>query len=110
MIIGSLSESTYLKHRSGLCEDEDARASSFTIALAVLIAVQAATPAWAWGRLGHRVISRIAENTLNPKAKAAIAELLSPGESLADASTWADETPPRAAQDCTPALRRRSPG
>jgi hypothetical protein len=28
---------------------------------------------------------------LTPKAKAAIAELLEPGESLADASTWADE-------------------
>jgi nuclease S1 len=47
--------------------------------------------AHAWGRLGHRVISRIAENNLNPKAKAAIAELLEPGESLGDASTWADE-------------------
>ena len=32
--------------------------SSFIIALALLIALQAGTPAWAWGRLGHRVISR----------------------------------------------------
>ena len=63
----------------------------FVIALALLIVVQAATPAWAWGRLGHRVISRIAENNLSPKAKAAIAELLDEGETLADASTWADE-------------------
>ena len=31
------------------------------------------------------------ENRLNPKAKAAIAALLDEGESLADASTWADE-------------------
>jgi nuclease S1 len=43
------------------------------------------------GRLGHRVISRLAEKQLTPQAKAAIAELLEPGESLADASTWADE-------------------
>ena len=39
----------------------------------------------AWG------ISRLAENELTQHAKAAIAELLGPGESLADASTWADE-------------------
>jgi hypothetical protein len=48
------------------------------------------TRAWAWGRLGHWVISRIAEKQLTPAAKAAIAELLEPGESLADASLWAD--------------------
>jgi hypothetical protein len=59
--------------------------------LTLAICLQTASPAWAWGRLGHRVISRIAENNLNPKAKAAIAELIGPGESLADASTWADE-------------------
>jgi nuclease S1 len=63
----------------------------FIVALAVLIAVQSATPALAWGRLGHRVISRLAEKNLTPAAKAAIAELLEPGESLADSSTWADE-------------------
>jgi hypothetical protein len=37
------------------------------------------------------VISRVAEKNLTPKARAAIAELLDPGETLADASTWADE-------------------
>jgi nuclease S1 len=63
----------------------------FAIALTLLVALQTATPAWAWGRLGHRVISRLAEKQLTPQAKAAIAELLEPGESLADASTWADE-------------------
>jgi nuclease S1 len=48
-------------------------------------------PTWAWGRLGHRVIARLAEKQLTPNAKAAVVELLMPGESLADASTWADE-------------------
>ena len=44
------------------------------------------------GRLGHRVvISRIAAKQLTPRANAAIAESLEPGESLADASLWADE-------------------
>jgi hypothetical protein len=37
------------------------------------------------------VISRIAENNLTREAKAAIAALFEPGESLAEASTWADE-------------------
>ena len=62
-----------------------------SIILTLLLALQSVTPAWAWGRLGHRVISRIAEKQLTPTAKAAIAELLEPGESLANASTWADE-------------------
>jgi len=56
------------------------RAPPFIIALALLIALQTGTPAWAWGRLGHRVISRIAEMNLKPKAKAAIAALLDQGE------------------------------
>src|SRR5580658_7460012 len=50
-----------------------------------------ATPAWAWGRLGHRVISRLAEKHMTPAAKAGVAALLEPGESLADASLWADQ-------------------
>jgi hypothetical protein len=67
------------------------RRSWFTVAVALLIALQSATPAWAWGRLGHRVISRLAEKHMTPAAKAGVAALLDPGESLADASTWADE-------------------
>jgi nuclease S1 len=63
----------------------------FVVGLMILIALENAMPAHAWGRLGHGVISRIAENNLNAKAKAAIAELLEPDETLADASTWADE-------------------
>ncbi len=60
-------------------------------AVAGLLALQAATPAWAWGRLGHRVIAKLAERHLTDEAKAGIKALLEPGESLADASTWADE-------------------
>ena len=63
----------------------------FITALSIVICFQVTTPAWAWGRLGHRVISKFAEKKLTPKAKAAIAALLDEGESIADASTWADE-------------------
>lgn len=50
-----------------------------------------ARPAGAWGRLGHRVSAKLAESRLSPRARAVVTELLEPGESLADASTWADE-------------------
>ena len=50
-----------------------------------------ARPALAWGRMGHRASARLAESRLSPRARAIIRELLEPGESLADASTWADE-------------------
>jgi nuclease S1 len=59
--------------------------------LTTLVVLQTAPPAWAWGRLVHRVISRLAKKQLTPKAKTAIAELLEPAELLADASLWADE-------------------
>jgi len=67
------------------------RRSWFTFALTLLVIAGTTRPVWAWGRLGHRVISRFAEQRLTPKAKAAIAVLLDEGESIADASTWADE-------------------
>ena len=47
--------------------------------------------ALAWGRLGHRASAKLADSRLSPRACAIIRELLEPGESLADASTWADE-------------------
>jgi hypothetical protein len=61
-------------------------------ALVVLaMALGSARPALAWGRMGHRAATRLAETRLTPRARAIIRELLEPGESLADASTWADE-------------------
>jgi nuclease S1 len=65
--------------------------SIFVGALTLLVCFQMTASAWAWGRIGHRVIAKFAEKKLNPKAKAAIAALLDEGESIADASTWADE-------------------
>jgi hypothetical protein len=48
-------------------------------------------PALAWGRMAHRAATRLAETRLTPRARAIIRDLLDSGESLADASTWADE-------------------
>ena len=35
--------------------------SWYLIAMTLLVALQAPTPAWAWGRLGHGATARIAE-------------------------------------------------
>jgi hypothetical protein len=69
----------------------NARSPWPAIVWAVLIFVGATGEAFAWSRLGHRVISMLAERQFNPKAKAAIAALLEEDESIADASLCADE-------------------
>jgi hypothetical protein len=67
------------------------RRPNLIVALCLLAALLAPPPVWAWGRLGHRLTARIAERNLNPKARAAVKALLEEGESMADASTWANE-------------------
>lgn len=57
----------------------------------ITLVIGPARQALAWGRMAHRASTRLAETRLTPKARALIRELLEPGESLADASTWADE-------------------
>ena len=63
------------------------------IGIGIILAMVAglARPARAWGRLGHRSSARLAESRLSPRARAILVDLLEPGESLADAATWADE-------------------
>lgn len=46
-----------------------------------------------WGVTGHRTVGKIAEDHLDPSARAAVKELLG-GQTLADVSTWADEVRP----------------
>ncbi len=48
------------------------------------------SPSQAWGPTGHRIVSSIAEPYLSADARSAISQLL-PNESLAEASTYADE-------------------
>jgi hypothetical protein len=59
--------------------------------LTALLAMLSAGTALGWGRIGHRTSARFCETLLTPATKAAIRDLLEPGESLADASLWADE-------------------
>jgi hypothetical protein len=87
--MGSVSEKTVnqLPRRGAECVTQQ----WLVIALTLFVLLQEAGLASAWGRLGHRLTARIAERYLTEKAKAEIGALLEPGESLADASTWADE-------------------
>src|SRR5262245_10628597 len=61
------------------------------VAGSALLVLVMARSAHAWGRLAHRASAQLAETRLTPRARALIREILEPGESLADASTWADE-------------------
>jgi hypothetical protein len=66
------------------------RITWLVLMIGVVLAMMA-RPAGAWSRLGHRTSARLAESRLSLRARAVVLELLEPGESLADASTWADE-------------------
>jgi nuclease S1 len=59
--------------------------------LAVALMAWGGEPALGWGRLGHRAAAKLTEARLTPAARVAVAALLEPGETLADASTWADQ-------------------
>lgn len=55
-----------------------------------LLAASSIQQVHAWGQTGHRITGAIAEQYLSTQARAAIRQLL-PNESLAEASTYADE-------------------
>jgi len=79
---------------NGLFRRRKPRAAGLAaLASSLLLAAPLAAPrdAFAWGRNAHRAATRLAESRLTPEARALARELLDEGESLADASTWADE-------------------
>lgn len=49
------------------------------------------SPAFAWGKTGHRVVAAIADTQLSGLARAQIEQILGPGESLDEAANWPDE-------------------
>ena len=62
----------------------------FALFFTVFVAFQLSAASEDWGRTGHRVTGKIAEQYLTKKAKKAIEKLLN-GESLAFVSTYGDE-------------------
>ncbi len=58
--------------------------------LAILLVLLVPSPAFAWGQIGHRVTGAIAEPLLTSTTARAIREIMG-SETLAEASTWADE-------------------
>jgi hypothetical protein len=60
-------------------------------ALAALAVMLVPTPAFAWGKTGHRVVAAIADTQLSGLARAQVEEILGPGESLDEAANWPDE-------------------
>ena len=59
--------------------------------LAAAVLALSPSPAFAWGKTGHRVIAAIADTQLSGLARAHIREILGGAESLDEAATWPDE-------------------
>jgi len=61
--------------------------------LASMLLFAIASPAFAWGRLGHRLVADLAQDELTPNARAQVDALLAgePGATLASIAPWADE-------------------
>ena len=64
-----------------------------------------ATPAFAWGPLGHRIVARLAEAQLAPSARTEVDRLLLDQDArhLSDIALWADDL-----RDTDPALFKRT--
>jgi len=57
--------------------------------LSLILAASAASPAFAWGKTGHRVVGEVADHYLTDEAAAAVKDILGP-ESMAEAADWPD--------------------
>lgn len=56
-----------------------------------LVLLIGASSCWAWGPEGHSLVARIAETQLTPAARARIAAILAPGQTIISIASWADE-------------------
>jgi hypothetical protein len=48
-------------------------------------------PGYGWGPEGHSLVARIAEAELSASARARVAEILGPGQTMASVASWADQ-------------------
>ena len=61
----------------------------YRLLFSLILASFAASPAFAWGKTGHRVVAEIADHYLTDDAAAAVKDILGP-ESMAEAADWPD--------------------
>jgi len=57
----------------------------------LLLIVLASSSLFGWGGEGHRLVARIADAQLTPSARAQVATILAPGDTLASNASWADD-------------------
>ncbi len=62
----------------------------FVLLLGVILVTTPLSSALAWGSDGHQTIGQIASLRIRPRTARQISEILKPGETLANISTWAD--------------------
>jgi len=63
---------------------------SLSILLSAIIFFAPAGSAFAWGDDGHQTVGKIASLRIKPRTAEKIAQILKPGETLANIATWAD--------------------
>lgn len=63
---------------------------SISFLLGAIILLAPAGPAFAWGDKGHQTVGKIASLCIKPRTAKRIAEILKPGETLANVASWAD--------------------
>jgi hypothetical protein len=63
--------------------------------LSAIIFVAAPVSALAWGDNGHQTVGKIASLRIKPRTAQKIAEILKPGETLANIASWADNVKER---------------
>jgi hypothetical protein len=59
--------------------------------VAVVALFASGVTALAWGPEGHSLVARIADAQLTPAARARVAAILAPGQTMASIASWADE-------------------
>lgn len=72
--------------------------NSLCLLLVTILLLCPAGSAFAWGENGHQTVGKIAALRIKPRTAQKIAQILQPGETLANISTWADSVKERMGQ------------
>lgn len=83
---------------NGDVKQKDKRTYMRTLVSVLLVGIIFLAPAgsvFAWGDNGHQTVGKIASLRIKPRTARRIAEILKPGETLANVSTWADSVKER---------------